>query len=275
MAGKRISKSRTAYGQELRERREAAGLTQEQLSELAVMSRTHIAHIEAGRRKPAPDDARRLDRVLNTGGVFGRFLPTLDARSLAEYFEQVAEFEQQATVIREYGATLVPGLLQTEAYARAVFRAYYPPKSAEECDGFLVTRLERASILADQVSPVLWVLLDEAVVRRPVGGPEVMAAQLRHIVELAERERIRLHVLPFSAGAHSLLESSVTLMWFDDAPPIAYVEGLHSGTLHDEPTVVLDSQAAYYRALGDARSHEESLGLLRAVAEDYEHERPR
>ncbi|MFI2240945.1 helix-turn-helix domain-containing protein [Streptomyces chrestomyceticus] len=272
MTGRRIPKSRTAYGEELRERREAAGLTQERLSERAVMSRTHIAHIEAGRRKPAPDDARRLDQVLDTGGVFERFLPALDTRTLAEHFEQVAEFEQQATVIREYGATLVPGLLQTEAYARAVFRAFYPPKSAEECDGLVVTRLERSEILTDPMAPVLWAVLDEAVVRRPIGGPGVMAAQLRHIVELGERERIRLHVLPFSVGAHSLLEGGVTLMWFDDAPPIAYVEGLQSGTVHDNPTVVLDSQAAYYRVLGDALSHEESLSLLRAVAEGYEHE---
>ncbi|MEU2789125.1 helix-turn-helix transcriptional regulator [Streptomyces sp. NPDC007100] len=272
MSDSRIPPSRTAYGEELRKRREAAGLTQEKLSEQVVMSRTHIAHIEAGRRKPAPDDARRLDQVLETGGVFARFLPTLDGRPVAHHFGEVAEFERQATMIREYGATLVPGLLQTKEYARAVFRSYFPPKSDEECDEALVTRLGRARILDAPVYPVLWALLDEAVLRRPIGGPAAMAAQLRHIAGLAARQRVRVHVLPFSAGAHSLLESGTKLMWFDDAPPIAYVEGLYTGTVHDAPSVVFNCQAAYDLALGDAWSHGESLALIKAVAEEYEHE---
>jgi transcriptional regulator with XRE-family HTH domain len=271
MAGEGIPESRSAYGDELRQRREAAGLTQEGLSERAIMSRTHIAHIEAGRRKPSLEDARRLDQVLETGGVFERFLPTLDNRLLAGHFEAVAQFEKQATMIREYGSSLVPGLLQTEAYMRAVFRSGFPPKSDERCDKAVVTRLERARILDDPVLPVMWVLLDEAVLRRPIGGPAVMAEQLGHIAELGERERIRAHVLPFGVGVHPLLAGALTLMWFDDAPPLAYVEGLKSGSLLELPTVVHQCQSAYDLALGDALSHRESLALIRAVAEEYEH----
>jgi transcriptional regulator with XRE-family HTH domain len=105
--------SRTKYGEELRLRREAVGLTQEGLSQRAVMSRTHIAHIEAGRRKPTPEDARRLDQVLETGGIFERFLPALDGRKVAEHFAMAAELERQAVVIHEYAPKLVPGILQT------------------------------------------------------------------------------------------------------------------------------------------------------------------
>lgn len=271
MADNRIPSSRKAYGEELRQRREKAGLTQEQLSERAVMSRTHIAHIEAGRRRPSPDDARRLDQVLNTGGLFARFLPSLDGRIvLADDFDQVRLLERQTTMIREYGATLVPGLLQTEAYARAVFRSFFPPKSSERCDRAVVTRLERAKILDAPEPPVLWELLDEAALRRPVGGPAVMAAQLRHIAELGERERVRVHVLPFSAGAHPLLESGLMLLCFGDAPPIAYAEALYTGTLHDDPEVVRNGQTAYALALSDARSHAESLALIETIAEEYE-----
>ncbi|MEU2669093.1 helix-turn-helix transcriptional regulator [Streptomyces sp. NPDC007164] len=265
--------SRVSYGKELRSRREAAGFTQEQLSQRAILSRTHIAHMEAGRRTPSEEDAQRLDEVLGTGGFFVRFLPTLgDARNVAEHFEVAAEFEKQATVIRQYAPKLIPGLLQTEAYAREVLSSGFPPKGDEERDELLVTRLDRARILDNFESPVLWVLLDEAVLRRPIGGPAVMAEQLRHVVGFGERRRVRVHVHPYTAGYHALLEGLVSLMWFEDLPPIAYTEGLKSGRVWEIPSVVRGCQVAYDHALGDALSHRESLDLIRSVAEEYEHE---
>ncbi|WP_327369679.1 helix-turn-helix domain-containing protein [Streptomyces sp. NBC_01217] len=264
--------SRVSYGEELRSRREAAGFTQEQLSQRAILSRTHLAHMEAGRRRPSVEDARRLDQVLETGGFFVRFLPTLDGRKVAEHFEAAADFERQATVIRLYEPKLIPGLLQTEAYAREVLSSGFPPKGDEERDRLLVTRLERARILDNFHSPVVWALLDEAVLRRPIGGPAVMAKQLRHVVELGERRRVRVHVLPFAAGYHALLEGMVSLMWFEDMPPVAYAEGLKTGRVWELPSVVRDCQVAYDHALGDALSHKASLALIRSVAEEYEHE---
>ncbi|RFU84355.1 XRE family transcriptional regulator [Streptomyces triticagri] len=262
--------SRTSYGEELRRRREAAGLTQEELSVRAVMSRTHIAHIEAGRRRPALDDAQRLDRILDTGGVFVTFLPTRGEGAVAEHFAEALRLEERATVIRVYGPKLVPGILQTEAYARAVLESGHPPKTPDERDKLLGTRLQRARILRDFTSPVVWILLDEAVLRRPVGGGEVMAEQLRHIAELGASHRIRVHVLPFAVGYHALLEGFVSLMWFDDLPPVAYVEGLKTGRVLEVPSVVTQCQAAYDHAMGDALSHRESLAMIRSIAEDYD-----
>jgi len=267
--------SRVKYGEELRRLREAAGLTQEELSQRAVMSRTHIAHIEAGRRRPDVDDARRLDQVLETGGFFVRFLPALDGREVAEHFKEALEFEGKASVIREYAPKLVPGILQTESYAREVLGSGYPPKTDEERDKLLVTRLQRARILDDFHSPKVWTLFDEAVLRRVIGSPAVMCEQLRHIVALGESRRIGVHVLPFTGGAHSLLEGFLSLMWFEDLPPIAYAEGLKSGRLLELPSVVRQCQELYDHALGDALSHRMSLDLLKAVAEDYEHEAQR
>ncbi|PJM99471.1 transcriptional regulator [Streptomyces sp. CB01201] len=264
--------SRTSYGDELRRRREEAGLTQEELSVRAILSRSYIAHIEAGRRRPSGDDARRLDQVRGANGFFERFLPTLDGRKVAEHFEAAKEFEQQATVIREYAPELVPGILQTEAYARAVFQTRFPPMTDEECDKALVTRLGRSRILDHAKTPAMWVMLNEAVLRRRVGGPAVMAAQLRHLVDLGERRRIRLQVLPFGAGAHSLMEGMVSLMWFADLPPVVYVEGWRTGKLWELPSVVQQCLSAYDLALGDALSHQQSLALVRSAAEDYEHE---
>ncbi|MFI1208899.1 Scr1 family TA system antitoxin-like transcriptional regulator [Streptomyces sp. NPDC020802] len=264
--------SRVKYGEELRRLREAAGLTQEELSQRAVMSRTHIAHIEAGRRRPDVDDARRLDQVLGSGGFFVRFLPTLDGRKVAEHFAEAAELELQATVIREYASTLVPGFLQTEAYAREVLSSGHPAKSNQERDRLLVTRLERARILDNFDSPQVWMLLGEAVLRQMIGSPAIMCEQLRHIMKLGESRRIRVHVLPFRVGAHAALEGPVKLMWFQDLPPVAYVEGLKSGRVWELPSVVRQCEEVYDHALGDALSHRKSLALIRSVAEDYEHE---
>jgi hypothetical protein len=245
-------------------------MTQEAVSEGVVCSATLISHFEAGRRLPSPDDAQRLDLVLGTDGFFSRWLKDLDSR-FADHFAAVAELERQATEIRQFALSLVPGLLQTEAYARALFRAYSPNHRSDDVDRRVVNRTERARILDDVARPVMWTMLDEAVIRRPVAGRQAMAEQLVKIARLAEAGRIRLHVLPFGVGAHPLLEGLLTLMSFDGAAPIAYAEGLRTGNLMDDPALVSACKAAYDLALGDALSHQESLDLVRAVAEDFEH----
>ncbi|MCX5092419.1 helix-turn-helix transcriptional regulator [Streptomyces sp. NBC_00365] len=263
--------SREKYGKELKRRREKAGLTQEDLSARAIMSRSHIAHIEAGRRRPDVEDARRLDQVLGTSGFFVEFLPTLGEGKVAEHFAEALRLERQAEVIREYAPKLVPGVLQTEAYAREVLGSGFPSKTVEERDRLLTTRLERARILDDFHTPVFWSLLDEAVLRRPIGGLAVMCEQLQHIAELGNSHRIRVHVLPYSVGFHALMEGFVSLMWFEDLPPVAYVEGLKTGKVLEVPSVVRECQAAYDHALGDAMSHSASLALIRSIAKEYEH----
>jgi transcriptional regulator with XRE-family HTH domain len=255
------------YGEWLKAQREAAGLTQQELATAAVMTRSHIAHIEAGRRTPSKEDARRLDRALNTGDVLSSFLPDDDS-AVAKHFESAHALEQQAVEIREFALSFVPGILQTEGYARAVLGSSYPPLGEVECDRLVVTRLERAKILEDPVSPVVWALLDQNVLDRPIGGPEIMAEQIAHIVRLAESRRVRVHVLPRSLGFHPLLESMLTLMWFDDQPPVAYSEGVRMGKVHDSPAMVRELQGRYALALSDALPLKESLALLRATAKD-------
>ncbi|GHC75060.1 helix-turn-helix domain-containing protein [Streptomyces cinnamoneus] len=263
--------AREAYGEELRLRREAASHTQQSLADAVVCSPSLIAHIEAGRRKPRIEDARRLDKELGTDGFFERFLPTLSPSRFAGHFAPLVEMEKQATCIREYGSALVPGLLQIEPYARAVFRFGLVNMTAAEVDRRVVQRLERAHILEEPNGPVMWVILDEHVLRRVVGGPAVMAAQLRRVAGLTDSGRIRLHVLPFSIGSHALVASSLSLYRFDDAPPLAYVEGVKTGHMYDDPARVAQCQAAYELALGDALSCHASLSMINAVAEEYEH----
>lgn len=272
MMEQRVPRSpREKYGEELKLRRIAAGMTQEALAQQVVCSPTLISHFEAGRRLPSPADAKRIDQALGTDGFFERWLEDLDSK-FADHFAAAAELEKQATEIRQYGLTLVPGLLQTEAYARALFRSYNPNYRTDDVDRRVVNRMDRAQILEGLSGPVLWTLLDEAVLRRRVGGALAMATQLRKITSMAETGRLRLHVLPFGAGEHSLMESLLTLMSFNDAAPVAYVEGLYTGNLMDDPALVSNCRTAYDLALGDALSQGESLALVRAAAEEHEHD---
>ncbi|MER6028300.1 helix-turn-helix transcriptional regulator [Streptomyces sp. NPDC001851] len=259
---------REKYGEELRLRRIAAGLTQEELGEQVVCSPTLISHYEAGRRLPKPDDARRIDLALKTDGFFYRWLEDLESK-YNDYFAAVAELEQQATVIQQFALSLIPGVLQTEDYASALFRAYRPNYTAEELDEFLVNRTKRRRILDGPMQPVIWTLLDESVLRRRVGGAQAMGVQLHKIADMAEAGRLRLHVLSYGAGAHALLQSYLTLMSFEDSAPVAYVEGFLTGNLMDSPALVSASQTAYALALSDALSQQESLTVVRAAAEDH------
>jgi transcriptional regulator with XRE-family HTH domain len=263
---------REFYGDELRRRREAAGLTQNELGEQVICSGSLIAHFEAGRRKPQLDVARRLDAVLVTDGFFVRGRRTLVGSRFADHFAQAAELETQATSISEYAALLVPGLLQTEAYARAVFWAYQTNPVMEEIDKRVVNRLQRARILKDPDGPTFWAILSEAAIRTVVGGPAVMAEELRHIEALGRSGRIRVQVLPFAVGAHATMNSMLSLMRFADAPNMAYVEGLYSGSLLDDPLAVQRCLDAYDLARAAALPPEASLDLLHSVAEEYDHE---
>ncbi|QCW77728.1 helix-turn-helix domain-containing protein [Streptomyces sp. S6] len=262
--------AREKYGEELKLRRMAAGLTQEALAREVVCSPTLISHYEAGRRLPSPDDARRIDQALGTDGFFERWLEDLDP-AFAHYFGAVAELEQEATEIRHYGGSLIPGVLQTKAYSRAVFEAYRPNYCAEELDELVVSRANRAMLLEKPSAPVTWILLDEAALRRRVGGPQVMAEQLRKVADMAGAGRVRLHVLPLASGAHALLEGMLYLLTFADAAPLAYIEGLHNGRLVDDPALVDACHTSYTLALSDAASRQKSVALVRSIAEEHEH----
>lgn len=261
---------RQKYGEELRLRRIAAGLTQEELGEQVVCSPTLISHYEAGRRLPKPDDAQRIDLALRSDGFFVRWLEDLESK-YADYFATVAELEKEAAEIRQYGSQLVPGLLQTPEYARAVFKSARTNFTQEDLDTAVTNRLERGMLLQATSGPIAWTLLDEAVLRRRVGGHRVMAEQLRKIANMADCGRLRLHVLTFEVGAHALMEGMLYLLNFTNAAPVAYVEGLYTGNLLDDRTQVEACHTDYSLALGDAVSHLDSVALVRAIAEEHEH----
>ncbi|WP_432105237.1 helix-turn-helix domain-containing protein [Streptomyces sp. bgisy091] len=266
------SSPRALLGAELRHRREAAGLSQEDLGAPLFVSGSFIGQLEAGTRRMQADQAQRLDEALGSEGFFVRNCAAVSKSKYPDHFAEAAEAERQATAIKEYAPLLIPGLLQTEAYARAVFRGGLPTAPEESIDELVAARLERGHLLADPTTPLLWVVLDESVLRRVTGGHRVMAEALRHVERLARRHRVIVQVLPFTAGAHMALEGPLKLMSFADAPPLAYLQGLGTGQLRDDPATVRQYELTYDLVAASALSPKASLALIASVAEDYDHE---
>ncbi|MFE0375191.1 helix-turn-helix domain-containing protein [Streptomyces inhibens] len=266
------SSPRAMLGAELRHKREEAGLTQEELGRPLFVSGSFIGQLEAGTRRMQMEYAVKMDEILETDGYFARNCEAATKSKYPDHFSEAAEAEAMATAIREYAPSLIPGLLQTEAYARAVFRAYQPTATEDVIDKLVAARLERAQLLDHPTTPMLWAVLDEPVLRRRVGGRVAMAEALRHVAALARQHRIIVQVLPFAAGAHASLHGSLKLMAFTDAPPLAYVDGLGVGKLLDDPATVSRHELTYDLIGASALSPQESLALIESVAEDYAHE---
>ncbi|RLU86922.1 transcriptional regulator [Streptomyces griseocarneus] len=260
------------FGAELKRRREAAGFTQERLGARVFCSGSYIGQFEQGIRKPQLEIAQRIDAALGTDGFFERMCKELiDSSPYQHYFAEAAYLEGLAETICEYAPVFVPGLLQTAAYARAVVLASAPELSDDDVETRVKDRLARQRILEDPTKPLLWVVLHENVIRCRVGGPACMSEQLLHVAALARRRRITLQVLPYDAGAPPLA-GMATLMTFEDAPPVAYSEGAHSGTLVDDPARVAKIERAYDLVRAAALSPDASLALVQSVAEEYSHE---
>ncbi|MET9961017.1 helix-turn-helix transcriptional regulator [Streptomyces sp. NPDC006326] len=275
MAGKSLDPSsspRALLGAELRVARERAGLSQAELGEPLFVSGSFIGQLEAGTRRMHIEFARQIDEILHTDGFFVRNCNAAAKSKYPDHFAAAAEAEALATAIREYAPLIVPGLLQTESYARAVCRAYQPTATTDVIDELVTNRLERAALLNEPTTPMLWCVLDEAVLRRQVGGPAVMAEVLRHIAGLIRSHRIIVQVLPFSHGAHASTGGSIKLMSFEDAPPLAYSQGNGTGLLFDDPAEVARHSLTYDLLTASALPPHESLALIESVAEDYAHD---
>ncbi|MEU8029422.1 helix-turn-helix transcriptional regulator [Streptomyces sp. NPDC049099] len=258
------------FGTELKRRREDAGFTQVELGARVFVSGAYIGQFEQAIRKPQLDIAQRIDEVLQTDGIFERLCRKLiDDRRYAEYFAEVVELERVATRICEFAPTVVPGLLQTKAYAEAVTLAANPFVTDEYVEDIVMARLERAHILKDATRPEYWVILHESVLRIPVGGRREMAEQLDHIAGLMRERTVWVTVIPYAAGAHASMTGDLRLMDFEEAPPVAYTETSFSGTLMDGPAVVKRAQRAYDLLRVAALSPKASLTLIESAAEDY------
>ncbi|MFD5575561.1 helix-turn-helix domain-containing protein, partial [Streptomyces cadmiisoli] len=183
------SSPRALLGAELRVARERAGLSQAELGERLFVSGSFIGQLEAGTRRMHLDFARQIDDILDTDGFFVRNCGAAAKSKYPDHFAEAAEAEARAKTIRDYAPQLLPGLLQTEAYAREVFRAYQPTAPESVIDELVENRLARAALLGDPTTPLLWCVLDEAVLRRVGENKAVLAEALRHVAALIRSHR--------------------------------------------------------------------------------------
>jgi transcriptional regulator with XRE-family HTH domain len=265
---------RKRLGIELRRLRERAGLTCEEVGHRLECSGTRISRMETGRIGAKPGDVRELLEIYGVTGAEADSLVQLarEARrkgwwhtygsALPAWFEAYIGLEAAAARLRDFQSMVIPGLLQTEDYARAVFRAAPNAAGAADIDRQVALRMERQAILGRDQPPGLWVVLSEGVLRAEVGGTAVMRAQLRHLTEVAERPNVTLQVLPFTAAAHVNPISPFTILEFPDpADPVAVYLEHRTGCLFLETeeevrhyTVVFDHLRA--EALGTGQSAE-------------------
>jgi transcriptional regulator with XRE-family HTH domain len=252
---------------ELRRARVAAGLSQEDFGKLVNFSSSQVSAVENGQRPLTRRYLKRADEVLETGGLLERLLDLYLESSSPPWLGPWITTEVEAKELRTFESLVMPGLLQTADYARAVLRAGL--YSEEELEKQVAGRLDRQSILDREDPPLLVAVVDEGMLRRPVGGAEVMGMQLEHLVEMAERPRVFVHVVPTSAGAYPGLAGPFVIATMSDASTVVYLDTFLAGQVVDRPenvsTVLRGWEALRSVALPQAQSTE----LIRDVAKSW------
>ncbi|MFJ8300668.1 Scr1 family TA system antitoxin-like transcriptional regulator [Streptomyces sp. NPDC094447] len=257
------------YGAKLRKLRLRAGLTQRQLGAEVPIAHSRIAQFELGNEVPPEDVDAKLDKILGADGDLTDLWGHIHRTPFPDWASKYMALERKAIKMLKYMAQAVPGLWQTEAYARALLRTSRPRDTDEEIERLVVARIERQSILWRISPPLFWCILDEAVLRRPVGSPGVMHEQLASLVSFARSPHAVLQVLPFSAGEHPVMGGSLTLLGFEKGPDAAYTESSHSGELVESQNEVAEYALAYDLLQAKALAPEPSLDVIRSVMEEY------
>jgi transcriptional regulator with XRE-family HTH domain len=231
---------RRRLGAELRRRRETAGITIEVVADRLECSASKISRIETGHNSATPRDVRDLLEVYGVRGAEADELVQIarEARQKGWWHPYstvltgaYVGLEAAAHSVRAYEQQVVPGLLQTEEYAKAMIRAARPDIAEDEVERRVRVRLGRQSLLTQDDPVDLWVVLDEAVVSRPVGGDAVMRAQVQRLVEAAALPNVTLQVLPFEAGAHAGMDGTFAILNFPEPgdPDAVYAENATGG----------------------------------------------
>jgi transcriptional regulator with XRE-family HTH domain len=255
------------FAEELKIARASAGVSQEQLADTIGYSASLVAKIETCRGVPTLDFAARCDGALETGGTLGRMHRFLGKTPFPSWFRPFVDYEASAKSLRLFEHVLVPGLLQTRDYAHAVL-ATRPNTTDEETEQLVNARLERQAILAAADPPLLWVVLDEGVLHREVGGAKVMRGQLAHLAEMSRRPNITVEVVPYGAGAHSGLLGAFALAQFENAPAIVYLETAAGGQIAEAPGTVAQVMLTFDTLRSESLPRGISRDLIMKVAEE-------
>lgn len=263
------------FGAELRHYRTAAGLSQETLGETIGYSAALVGAIETARRVATEDFARRCDEVaqLQTGGALGRLREhmreQLHRQVWPSWFREWPSIEREALTLRSWELAVIPGLLQTAAYARAMLRGVLPDADEEEVEAQASARLQRQEILRRQDPPMLWAIMDEGVLRRRIGDTRIMHTQLTHLIEIAQNPKVKVLIVPASADAHVGLTGPFAIAEFREPPEIAYLDTAAQGQIADHPEIVKVCAQVFDTLRAEALPPKASLDLIAEVREAW------
>ncbi|MEU7852316.1 helix-turn-helix transcriptional regulator [Nonomuraea sp. NPDC049141] len=254
---------RAAFAYLLRRLRTTGGLTQRDLADRLGYSESQIGMIEQGRRRPTQHLADLLDTEFGVEDFGQLYVRTTWAGS-PEHFRAWLDEEQEATALRSWEPMLVTGLLQTEAYARALFAAE-PGITPKEVDERTEARMQRQRVLTRDKPPTVTAIMDEGVLRRPVGGAEVMRNQLAHILELAQHRQISVQVVPYNAGAYAGLLGGLIIAERHGTPSTVYVESQPHGRAYEDRAIISGVLRRYDCVRSEAYPHHLSLNIIKDV----------
>ena len=280
---------RMLLGAKLRGLREDAGISREAAGYEIRSSRSKISRLELGRVSCKERDVTDLLTMYGVGEGRQRDAVLALARQanergwwsgygdvLPDWFEEYVGLEGAASLIRAYELQFVPGLFQTEDYARAVIRLGYPNVSPEEVDRRVALRMMRQRQFAANTAsggnegPRLWAVLDETALRRPLGGAKVMRAQLDHLVKLAAQPAVTLQIMPFRYGGHAAAGGPFSILRFaePDLPDVVYLEQLTSALYLDKREDVDHYLAVMDRLFAEAEPPEASIAFVKTVRKE-------
>lgn len=282
MTGRRVvspTVRRRRLGAELRRYRELAGLTIDQVAEQLDCSASKISRLETGQTGSNPRDVRDMLALYGVGDTELEELLAVARETRQRGWWQpygsiltgaYVGFEAAADRIRSYEAQCVPGLLQTADYARSMVAAVHTGRPRQELDDRVHVRLGRQALLTQEDPVQFWCVLDEAALRRPVGGREVMRCQLEHLVRESARPNVTLQVLPMAAGEHPGMEGSFVIMSFPDAadPDTVYVTIATGGVFQEKPDDVSRYEIIFDRLQKMALSSAESAEFIATMAKE-------
>ncbi|MFI1302354.1 helix-turn-helix domain-containing protein [Streptomyces sioyaensis] len=261
---------RRQFAEECRSARELhpeAPLNQTQLAKMVRTSKSTISRVETCVGPIPPDLPARLDQVFSTDGLFKRLYEEITAQSFPKHSRRRMKLELRAIAIAEWSPTVVPGLLQTPAYAHALFREGDPRATDEELATKVRHRMARQDVLKGSSPPDFSVIICESVIRRNVGGPMVMREQLAALLTHGTRPTTVLQVLPLSAGTHGLMDGSMTLLTTAEGQPVIYTEGIRSGAIIEEPSAVRNLSRSYDVLTASALSRDASARMIQQLME--------
>jgi len=269
MTAPRSDPDRALFADELRAMRKQRGLTRDELGALINFSGSTIGNIESGQRAPTREQAILLDEVFGTPGTFQRLEGRLRGVPFSSGFRPFHPFEAEARTLRTFEHTMVPGLFQTEDYARAILRTH-PDTSDEDLKERVAARMARQSILTreDPAPPRIWAVLDQQALMRNVGGPAVMCGQIEHLAALALWPRINIQVIP-ADNPHPGLLGAFVLAEMNEPPAIVYLETAADGQTVEDP-IAADAMTLMFDALRmEALTGGASLNLIEEAAQRW------